>query len=205
MFTVDLSTTLIGQDRLDAVEDEIEDMSTSGVSTVNSVKMKSIAKDDKFINDEFSRLKFENIRSMQSLLESQMQYQSLMKTIIDEQLLNVDLLKNFNMQLSSVSSIYKRSVSLGYVTVDHLRFRVRTLTDISLQLFQRYERHEPKSQRKCVRLADTVGRQRPNRGGRRQQQQKRRVGAVACVLCVHQFGQTRARAVFTGERAAPLL
>lgn len=98
---------------MDAAEDEIEDMSTSGVSTVNSVKMKSIAKDDKFINDEFSRLKFENIRSMQSLLESQKQYQSLMKTIIDEQLLNVDLLKNFNMQLSSVSSIYKRSVSLG--------------------------------------------------------------------------------------------
>lgn len=104
----------MGHDRLDAVEDEIEDMSTSGVSTVNSVKMKSIVKDDKYMTDEFSRLQFENIRLMQTLLESHKQYQTLLKSTIDEQRLNLDLLRNFTSQLTSVSAIYKRSISQGY-------------------------------------------------------------------------------------------
>lgn len=102
-----------GDDRIDAGEDEIEDLSTSGVSTVNSVKMKSIAKDDKYICDEFSRLKIENVRLMQDLLESHQQYQALLKATIDEQRLNLDLLKSFTSQLTNVSTIYKRSISQG--------------------------------------------------------------------------------------------
>lgn len=103
----------MGQDRLDAVEDEIEDMSTSGVSTVNSVKMNTIAKDDKYMTDEFSRLKIENIRLMQTLLESHKQYQTILRSTIDEQRLNLDLLRNFTSQLTNVSTIYKRSISQG--------------------------------------------------------------------------------------------
>lgn len=104
----------MGDDRIDAGEDEIEDLSTSGVSTVNSVKMKSIAKDDKYICDEFSRLKIENVRLMQDLLESHQQYQTLLKATIDEQRLNLDLLRSFTSQLTNVSTIYKRSISQGY-------------------------------------------------------------------------------------------
>lgn len=105
---------MAGQDRLDNAEDENE--STSGISTVNSTKMKRKKVDTKYLTDEFSILNVENVRLMQELLESHKLYQALLKTMIDEQRLNLDLLRNFSTQISRFSNaanMYERSISQG--------------------------------------------------------------------------------------------
>lgn len=105
---------MAGQDRLEnAEEEETEEMSTSGVSTVNSTKQKPKKMDSKYISEEITGLKVENVRLLQDLLESQKIYQNLLKSTIEEQNLNLDMLRNFNSQLSSVTSLYNRSVSQG--------------------------------------------------------------------------------------------
>lgn len=105
---------MAGQDRLDAAEEEEEEMSTSGVSTVNSTKMKPINNNDaKYLNDEFSKLKVQNVHLMQNLLESHKLYQALLKSTIEEQRLNLDLLRNFSTQLTNATVLYERSISQG--------------------------------------------------------------------------------------------
>lgn len=89
-------------------------MSTSGVSTVNSTKIKPISGDNKYLNEEFSKLKVQNIHLMQNLLESHKLYQALLKSTIEEQRLNLDLLRNFTAQLTNATVLYERSVSQGY-------------------------------------------------------------------------------------------
>lgn len=103
---------MAGQDRLENAEEETEDMSTSGVSTVNSTKQQNINKklDRNYVSEE---LKVENVRLLQDLLESQKIYQLLLKSTIEEQNLNLDMLRNFNSQLSSMTSLYNRSISQG--------------------------------------------------------------------------------------------
>lgn len=106
---------MAGQDRLEnAEEEETEDMSSSGVSTVNSTKQpKNKKPESKYISEEITGLKVENVRLLQDLLESQKIYQTLLKSTIEEQNLNLDMLRNFNRQLSQVTSLYSRSVSQG--------------------------------------------------------------------------------------------
>lgn len=111
---IELGASLAGQDRLDAAEDDNEEMSTSGVSTVNSTKMKPQKVESHYPNDELSKLKMENVRLMQDLLESHKMYQALLKSTIDEQRLNLDLLRNFTTQLTTATSLYERSMSQGY-------------------------------------------------------------------------------------------
>lgn len=106
-----MGANLAGQDRLDAAEEE-EEMSTSGVSTVNSTKMKPINNNDiKHLSDEFSKLKIFNL--MQNLLEAHKLHQALLKSTIEEQRLNLDLLKNFTAQLSNAAVLYERNISQG--------------------------------------------------------------------------------------------
>ena len=109
---------MAGQDRLDNAEEE--EMSTSGVSTVNSTKMKPIGGDSKYLNEEFSKLKVQNMHLMQNLLESHKLYQALLKSTIEEQRLNLDLLRNFTAQLTNATVLYERSVSQGYEKLAHL-------------------------------------------------------------------------------------
>lgn len=114
LFT-ELGANLAGQDRLDNVEDDNEEMSTSGVSTVNSTKLKIKPKklDNKYVSDEISCLKLENVRLLQDLMESHKMYQMLLKSTIEEQNLNLDMLRSFTSQLSTVSRVYERSISTG--------------------------------------------------------------------------------------------
>lgn len=110
---LELGANLAGQDRLDNAEEE-EEMSTSGVSTVNSTKIKPIGGgDNKYLNEEFSKLKVQNMHLMQNLLESHKLYQALLKSTIEEQRLNLDLLRNFTAQLTNATVLYERSISQG--------------------------------------------------------------------------------------------
>lgn len=93
-------------------------MSTSGVSTVNSIKIKVKPKklENKYISDEVAALRVENVRLLQDLLESYKMHQILLKSTIEEQNLNLQMLQNFTSQLSqlsSVSRVYERSISTG--------------------------------------------------------------------------------------------
>lgn len=103
---------------MDNVEEEAEEMSTSGVSTVNSTKLKVKPQqhESKYITEEVAALKVENFRLLQDLLESHKMYQILLKSTIEEQGLNLQMLQNFTSQLtqmSSASRAYERSVSTG--------------------------------------------------------------------------------------------
>lgn len=108
---IELGASLAGQDRLDNAEEE--EMSTSGVSTVNSTKMKPANADTKYLNEEFSKLKVQNVHLMQNLLESHKLYQALLKSTIEEQRLNLDLLRNFTAQITNATVLYERSISQG--------------------------------------------------------------------------------------------
>lgn len=110
VFFSELGANLAGEDRLDAPEDE-EEMSTSGVSTVNSAKIKPTHNDIKHLSDEFSKLKVQNL--MQNLLEAHKLHQALLKSTIEEQRLNLDLLKNFTAQLTNATVLYERNISQG--------------------------------------------------------------------------------------------
>lgn len=110
----ELGANLAGQDRIgNAEEEETEDMSTSGVSTVNSTKIKTKSSENKYISEEITGLKVENVRLLQDLLESQKTYHTILKSTIDEQHLNLEILRNFTTQLSNLSTIYDRSISQG--------------------------------------------------------------------------------------------
>lgn len=109
----ELGANLAGQDRLENAEEE-ETMSTSGISTVNSTKQKTKKiEHHKYINEEITGLKVENVQLLQDLLDSQRIYQNLLKSTIDEQNLNLEMLRNFTQQLSGLSLLYDRSVSQG--------------------------------------------------------------------------------------------
>lgn len=111
---LELGANLAGQDRLDNAEYENEEMSTSGVSTVNSTKAKPKKLDTKYSSDELTEFKIENIRLMQDLLESHKLYQALLKSTIEEQRLNLDSLQNFTKIIRNASNVYERSISQGY-------------------------------------------------------------------------------------------
>lgn len=112
--STELGPNVSGQDRLDNVEEETEEMSTSGVSTVNSTNAKPRKKSEsKYISDELVGLKVDNVRLLQDLLESHKMYQMLLKSTIEEQHLNLDVLRNFTSQISTASHIYERSISQG--------------------------------------------------------------------------------------------
>lgn len=89
-------------------------MSTSCVSTANSITQKPKKSDNKYANEELTGLKVENVRLLQDLLESQKIYQTLLRSTIEEQNLNLDMLRNFTSQLSTVTGLYDRSISQGY-------------------------------------------------------------------------------------------
>ena len=82
-------------------------MSTSVVSTVNSVKLETKTSENK------RYMCFANDRLQQELLETQQTYHNMLKSNIEEQKLNLEMLKNFTTQVSSFSNLYERSISRG--------------------------------------------------------------------------------------------
>lgn len=108
----ELGANLAGQENPEtAEEDDTEGVSTS-VSTVNSTKMQH-KQGNNYVSEELNVLRLENVRLQQDLLESQKTYQTILKNAIEEQTLNLEMLKNFTAQLSSVMSFYERSISQG--------------------------------------------------------------------------------------------
>ncbi|XP_059610267.1 mitogen-activated protein kinase kinase kinase 15 isoform X2 [Phlebotomus argentipes] len=97
-------------------DDDGEDMSTSGASTVNSTKMKSskMSQEKKYISDEYSQLKAENVRLMQELIESQRTYQTFLKGAVEEHHVNLEVMRNFLTQVSTTANVMERSISQGY-------------------------------------------------------------------------------------------
>lgn len=80
----------MGQERVQPGDQVPEEGSTSGVSTINSVKSPKTADsiDNKYwkeYRDQMGALKIENMRLLQELIESQKSYQSLLQQVLEEQ------------------------------------------------------------------------------------------------------------------------
>lgn len=118
----ELGANLAGHDRPDDVEvdeDEGDELSTSGVSTVNSTKIKhplskDLTEESGKLMEQVKILKRENTKLLNELLESQKTYQSLLKSQASDQSLFSDVLKGFMSQLSGFTRNYDRSSSFGY-------------------------------------------------------------------------------------------
>ncbi|XP_055381487.1 mitogen-activated protein kinase kinase kinase 15 isoform X2 [Condylostylus longicornis] len=113
----ELGANLAGEEIIGSAEDdENEEMSTSGVSTVNSKRLQPKLMEAKkyLVTEELSHLRLENARLLQDLIQCQKTYQNLLKSTIEEQNLNLLVLKNFTQQMSYLSDSKNRNSSIGY-------------------------------------------------------------------------------------------
>lgn len=123
----ELGANLAGQEREDLAddEDEVDELSNSGVSTVNSAKVKHHSgkehDDGKFLMDQVKLLKIENAKLLNELLESQRNFHSLVKSIPQDQGMFSEALRNLTQQLSSFTRNFERSISFGYFSDDQNR------------------------------------------------------------------------------------
>ncbi|XP_011638279.1 mitogen-activated protein kinase kinase kinase 5 [Pogonomyrmex barbatus] len=93
----ELGANLLGQERVQPGGQGPEEGSTSGVSTVNSVKSQKTADsiDNKYwkeYRDQMGALKMENMKLLQELIESQKSYQTLLQQALEEQRAQVNTL-----------------------------------------------------------------------------------------------------------------
>lgn len=110
----ELGLNLAGHERLCNVEEE-ETESTSGVSTVNSNKTKAVkSTEKKYYMEEIATLRGDNIKLMQDLLEAQRTLQTTLKTLVDDERTNLEIIRNYSKHVTSMSSIFERSISQGY-------------------------------------------------------------------------------------------
>jgi len=102
---LELGANLLGQERVQPSGQGPEEGSTSGVSTVNSVKSQKTADsiDNKYwkeYRDQMGALKMENMKLLQELIESQKTYQTLLQQALEEQRAQINTLthlcENFN-------------------------------------------------------------------------------------------------------------
>lgn len=123
----ELGANLAGQEREDGVfeEDEAEadELSNSGVSTVNSTKIKHHPgkEEGRFLMDQVKLLKIENSKLLNELLESQKNFQNIVKSIPQDHGMFSEALRNLTVQLSSFTRSFERTVSLGYFSDDQNR------------------------------------------------------------------------------------
>ncbi|KAG5678685.1 hypothetical protein PVAND_008335 [Polypedilum vanderplanki] len=116
----ELGANLAGNERdfVDGDDDEVEDeLSNSGISTVNSLKTKHHSiKDnyDKLLLEQVKVLKIENTKLINELLESHKSLQSLLKSSE----CGMDALKNVLQQYTSLTRSFERSASYGYFSDD---------------------------------------------------------------------------------------
>lgn len=94
---LELGANLLGQERVQSGGQGPEEGSTSGVSTVNSVKSQKTADsiDNKYwkeYRDQMGVLKMENMKLLQELIESQKTYQTLLQQALEEQRAQVNTL-----------------------------------------------------------------------------------------------------------------
>lgn len=122
----ELGANLAGQERDECAddEDEADELSNSGVSTVNSTKVKHHSgkeHEGKFMMDQVKLLKIENAKLLTELLESQKNFQSIVKAIPQDQGMFSDALRNLTHQLSTFTRNFERSISFGYFSDDQNR------------------------------------------------------------------------------------
>lgn len=123
----ELGANLAGQEREDGPddEDEADELSNSGVSTVNSTKVKHHSgkehEEGKFLMDQVKLLKVENAKLLNELLESQKNVQSIIKAIPQDQAVFSEALRNLTHQLAAFTRSFERSVSMGYFSDDQIR------------------------------------------------------------------------------------
>lgn len=93
-------------------EDELDDVSSSGVSTVNSAKAKISKMSEKvaYGAEELCSLRNENIRLTRDLIDSHKQLQSFLRLAVEEQTVNTDFIKSFLAERPQ----YDRWPSQGY-------------------------------------------------------------------------------------------
>ncbi|XP_031844801.1 apoptotic signal-regulating kinase 1 isoform X2 [Nomia melanderi] len=115
----ELGANLLGQERVQPSGQGPEEGSTSGVSTVNSVKSQKTgdSMDDKYwkeYRDQMGDLKMENMKLLQELIESQKAYQVLLQQALEEQRAQVNTLTrlcdNINRKTSGQESGYNSTV-----------------------------------------------------------------------------------------------
>ena len=130
----ELGRNLAGQEREDGGddEDEVDELSNSGVSTVNSTKVKHHSgkepEESKFLMDQVKLLRIENAKLLNELLESQKSFQGLIKAIPHDQGIFSDALRNLTQQLSSFTRNFERSFSFGYHS-DDLNVRKNSMSN----------------------------------------------------------------------------
>lgn len=109
----ELGANLLGQERVQPGGQGPEEGSTSGVSTVNSVKSQKAGDliDNKYwkeYRDQMGALKMENMKLLQELIESQKSYQVLLQQALEEQKAQVNTLtrlcENLNRKTTSQES-----------------------------------------------------------------------------------------------------
>lgn len=86
----ELGANLLGQERVQTSGEGQEEGSTSGISTVNSIKSQKIVDsiDNKYwreYRDQMGALKVENMKLLQELLECQKSYQMMLQQALEEQ------------------------------------------------------------------------------------------------------------------------
>lgn len=105
-----MGANLLGQERPQTVVERVEEGSTSGVSTVNSLKSHKTGESPDYgkywmeYRDQMGSLKVENMKLIHELLESQKAYQSLLCQALDEQKdqlgILTDLCKSINQKIN---------------------------------------------------------------------------------------------------------
>ncbi|XP_020288969.1 mitogen-activated protein kinase kinase kinase 15 isoform X1 [Pseudomyrmex gracilis] len=133
----ELGANLLGQERMQPGGQGPEEGSTSGVSTVNSVKSQKTAdsidnnKYWKEYRDQMGALKMENMKLLQELVESQKSYQTLLQQALEEQRAQVDILthlcENINRRAARQESGYNSCItgnmsqqSVSLMNTDHV-------------------------------------------------------------------------------------
>lgn len=120
---LELGANLLGQERVQPGGQGPEEESTSGVSTVNSVKSQKTADsiDNKYwkeYKDQMGALRMENMKLLQELIESQKAYQTLLQQVLEEQRTQVNTLthlcENISRRVARQESGYETNYCFIY-------------------------------------------------------------------------------------------
>lgn len=105
--------------------DDDDELSNSGVSTVNSAKLKHLTGKDsderKFLLDQLKSMKAENSKLLHELIESQKSFHNLVKSIPQDQAAFAEILRSLTTQMSSFTKNIERSISHGYFSDDQTK------------------------------------------------------------------------------------
>lgn len=115
----ELGANLAEQDDQPGGDDDDDDTtsSASGDSTVAVLSKPKKSNDPatKYITDELSAMKAENVRLLRELLDSQKTYQTLLRSACTEQTLHLEVLRNY---AQAAGVVYDRSMSHGWAFVN---------------------------------------------------------------------------------------